>query len=499
MKALYLRVWLTVVAVLALFALGTGWLAQRHVEQERARLGEERQRMALQAGDRVRALGELIGQALPDADRPVSEQAQVLLQWAERLRMPAALDDAQGRRIAASPAFERRMAERPGQMPLALQLEDGRTLWLMRGGQRSAMPPHARRGEGDGWTPGAEPAARGGVVQGGPAAPLAPLAGSPLWMLEPWRSGGGLLALLALLFVAVAVGAYPVVRGLTRRLESLQRGVERFGAGALAHRVDEHGRDEVARLAASFNRAADRIEALVQSHSRLVANASHELRSPLARLKVALGLLQDCADDAPTRDRLRAEIARNLRELDELIEEILLSSRLQAQSDGPHPNEALVDLLAVVAEEAARAGVEMVHADPIAPVRGQDRLLRRAVRNLLDNALRYGRGPVEVEVRGLVPPDAAQKTLPTAEGAEVRVLDRGPGVPSELAERIFEPFYRLPGHAEAEGGVGLGLALVRQIAQHHGGRVSVQPRPGGGSCFSLQLPASGPPPAGGGE
>ena len=120
--------------------------------------------MALQAGDRVRALGELIGQALPDADRPVAEQAQVLLQWAERLRMPAALDDAQGRRIAASPAFERRMAERPGQMPVALQLEDGRTLWLMRGGHRAALPPHARRGEAEGWAAGAEPAARGGVA-----------------------------------------------------------------------------------------------------------------------------------------------------------------------------------------------------------------------------------------------------------------------------------------------------------------------------------------------
>jgi signal transduction histidine kinase len=109
-------------------------------------------------------------------------------------------------------------------------------------------------------------------------------------------------------------------------------------------------------------------------------------------------------------------------------------------------------------------------------VAGEERLLRRALRNLLENARRYGGGEITL-----------QATTVGAR-AELRVCDRGPGVPEALRERIFEPFFRLPGHAEREGGVGLGLALVKQIAQRHQGAVRCEPRDGGGSCFVLSLP-----------
>ena len=490
MKSLYLRVWFTVVVVLALFALGSGWLAQRHVNQERERIIQQGG-----GGDRVRAMGELIAQALPEATEDRAQQAAALRGWSERLRIPLALDDAKGQRIAASASFERRMAEGLGPPAFAVALDDGRTLWMMRG----PRPNGERRGAADGeFGPGrGEYGPRGaghppGIGPGAGAAPPFGL-GGPWAALDPLRSGSGLVAVLALLFLAVALGAYPVVRRLTRRLESLQRGVERFGGGSLGHRVDDAGTDEVAQLASAFNRAADRIESLVQSHSRLVANASHELRSPLARLKVALGLLQE-AQEAPMRERLRREIDHNLRELDALIEELLLSSRLQAQSQGQaqaHPSAPdsarhtqaatpTFDLLATVAEEAARSGAELLAADGVTPVCGEERLLRRAVRNLLDNAARYGQGQVGVELRHV-----QHEGQPWA---EVRVLDRGPGVPPHEAQRIFEPFYRLPGHAESEGGVGLGLSLVRQIAQHHAGQAEVQPREGGGSCFVIRLP-----------
>jgi signal transduction histidine kinase len=279
------------------------------------------------------------------------------------------------------------------------------------------------------------------------------------------------VALVVVLFIAVAAGAYPVVRRLTRRLETLKQGVEAFGHGALSHRVDASGSDEVAAVAATFNRAADRIEALVRSHQSLLANASHELRSPLARLKMAVALYTDADDDR--RDRLRREIDANVAELDVLVEEVLLASRLEAAQDIDGSDQ--VDLLGIAAEESARVGAE-VSGDSIV-VRGSERLLRRALRNLLENARRYGEHQVSTQVGR----DADGRVW-------VRVCDRGAGVPPSLRERIFEPFFRLPGHAEREGSVGLGLSLVRQIAQRHGGSVHFEERPGGGSCFVFALP-----------
>jgi signal transduction histidine kinase len=110
-------------------------------------------------------------------------------------------------------------------------------------------------------------------------------------------------------------------------------------------------------------------------------------------------------------------------------------------------------------------------------VLGDERLLRRALRNLLENARRYGAGEIEVFVER------------AGTGARLSVCDRGPGVPEAFRERIFEAFFRLPGHAEREGGVGLGLSLVRQIAERHGGSVRCEAREGGGSCFVVTLPA----------
>jgi signal transduction histidine kinase len=234
--------------------------------------------------------------------------------------------------------------------------------------------------------------------------------------------------------------------------------------------VAEDGRDEVAAVGASFNRAAGRIEALLRSHQSLLANASHELRSPLARLKMAMAMLEDATP--AQRAGLRREIETNVAELDALVEEVLLASRLDATTQVAL--EDRVDLLAVAAEEAARVGASAHGAD--LQVTGDERLLRRALRNLLENARRYGGDDVDVEV------------LRQGAQIEVRVCDRGPGVPEAYRLRIFEAFFRLPGHAEREGGVGLGLSLVRQIAERHRGSVRCEAREGGGSCFVLALP-----------
>lgn len=291
---------------------------------------------------------------------------------------------------------------------------------------------------------------------------------APSWWTPPYN----LLAMLILVATAVALGAYPIVRRLTKRLEALQQGVERWGEGDLARRLPEDGQDEVAFLAQRFNVAAARVQALLLSHKALLANASHELRSPLARIRMGLELMQGQPSPATLE-----EIARNIRELDQLIDEILLASRLDASPDDLGPLEP-VDLVGLAAEECARTGAEFETASgvPSVVVPGLTRLLRRLLRNLLENARRHGAGTVSLTLR-----------LKGAQ-AEIRVCDQGPGVPAALRERIFEPFFRLPGASEREGGVGLGLALVRSIAQRHGGSVHCEDRPGGGACFVLRLP-----------
>lgn len=286
---------------------------------------------------------------------------------------------------------------------------------------------------------------------------------------------------LGLVGLAVALATYPIIRKLTRRLELLRRGVEQWGAGDLTTRVAVQGSDEVAFLAQRFNRAAERVETLVHSHKSLLANASHELRSPLARIRMGLELMghPGSSTSANTPTDFKAEILRNLAELDQLIDEILLASRLDAQEVDLGTVES-IDLSGLAAEECARVDALLDTGDnsQTVEVQGIPKLLRRAVRNLLENARRYSSGEVEVLVRREGP------------RAVVRVSDHGPGVPPAQRGRIFEPFYRLPGASERDGGVGLGLALVRSIAERHSGTVVCEARPDGapGACFVLNLP-----------
>ncbi|VTU14052.1 sensor histidine kinase [Variovorax sp. RA8] len=292
--------------------------------------------------------------------------------------------------------------------------------------------------------------------------------------LAAWRTPFGLGWMIALVGVAVALGVYPIVRQITKRLETLQRGVQRWGEGDLSVRVSEEGQDEVADLSNRFNSAAARVEELVRSHKSLLANASHELRSPLARIRMGLELMSE--RPSPTA---RDEIARNIAELDQLIDEILLASRLDAKEADMGTVES-VDLTGLAAEECARVDAELDVAENASSealtVRGVPRLLRRAIRNLLENARRYGAGEISVEIGN------------RHGRAEIRVNDRGPGVPAALRDRIFEPFYRLPGASERNGGVGLGLALVKSITERHGGSVRCEDRPGGGASFVIALP-----------
>jgi signal transduction histidine kinase len=301
---------------------------------------------------------------------------------------------------------------------------------------------------------------------------FAPLPGGKvvLMRVRPPFDGarGNPLILLAFVTGVTALVAWPVVRHLTRRLERLRRGVEAWGEGDLALRVEVEGRDEIAAVATSFNRAAAHVEALVDSHRTLLANASHELRSPLARLRMVIDLYEG---DRTTAHR--DEILRNLAELDDLVGEVLLASRLNHTSR-PADLGQKVDILALAAEEAARAGIGVTGDS--GEVTGDARLLSRMVRNLIQNAQRHGEPPIEVTV-GV-----------SAAAVELRVRDYGQGVSEDEGDRVFEPFYRPQGHGESPGGWGLGLSLVRQIASHHGGTVRYEAPQGGGACFVVLLP-----------
>jgi len=292
------------------------------------------------------------------------------------------------------------------------------------------------------------------------------------WLLAqpPHEHPGAPLPLiisLALIGLVVALIAYPMARRITRRLEGLKQAVEKLGAGNFTTRVPVAGCDEVTSLAISFNQAAEHIDTLLQSHKKLLANASHELRSPLTRIRLAV----EMQTEHPTPE-LSVEIKRNISELDQLIEEILLASRLDSMRE-PVLSESF-NLSALVSEECehAQARCELV---PLV-LHGDARLIRRLLRNLLENAHRHGGGVINVNMSK------------TQTETVIQVCDNGSGIPEHERELIFEPFYRPAGSREKEGSYGLGLSLVRQIAEYHKGSVRCLPNPQGGTCFEVRFP-----------
>jgi two-component system OmpR family sensor kinase len=350
-RRLYLRIWLAVVAGVAVLTLLVGW-AWRVAADYNTPPPTPREILVRNAA------GELIGSAVAEP------------------------------------------GHRPGMgLEFSVTLADGQTLVMQ-------MPPRQRRMQG-----------------GGP-----PPAPAPYWTRPPY----GFLWMLALVSIAVALGVYPIVRRLTQRLETLQRGVQRWGDGDLSARVPVNGEDEVADLSARFNAAAERIEALMATQTQLLAsqksllaNASHELRSPLTRIRMGMELMG--SQPGPT---FREEISRNIAELDQLIDEILLASRLDAREADMGTVES-IDLLGLVVEESARAGAELELAEGVDSllVPGVAKLLRRLVRNLLENARRYGGAAGAHGITVMVGREGAQALL--------QVCDRGPGVPPEQRERIF--------------------------------------------------------------
>jgi two-component system, OmpR family, sensor kinase len=438
---LYVRIWLAVVLAVAVLTLLVGWAWRESAERKMAEMG---------AAPVVRevvvrnAAGETIGTASAAPRVP-----GMGLEFSVQLKQTLSLQLPRGRRLNPQTGeLEPLPMRQPGGMGRFDRMDRSDRLDRL---DRSFGP-------------------------GSPA--------NASWFTPPF----GFVWMLGLVGLAVALGTYPVIRRLAKRLNNLQSGVEQWGQGDLSTRVAVSGNDEVAFLAKRFNTAAEHIEALVGSHKSLLANASHELRSPLTRIKMGLELLHGSQSEAAIT-RLKDEISRNINELDQLIAEILLASRLDSAQADVGSFEA-VDLTGLAAEECAKSGAELqVLSENAIVVSGVPKLLRRLMRNLLENANRYAIKDDKAGVEQTVLLTLAIEGHGDKKTAVLRVTDHGPGVPAALRERIFEPFYRAPGASERDGGVGLGLALVKSIAQRHGGNVRCEAAASGqGACFVVTLP-----------
>jgi len=303
-------------------------------------------------------------------------------------------------------------------------------------------------------------------------------------------SGGrlGWAASLVPLFALSMSGliCFLLTRHITSPLFELRRRAESIAAGNLTARVPGELRnrhDEIGQLGRDFDRMAERLEALVDGHKRLLGDVSHELRSPLSRLLVALGLARRAsAEEVP---ELLDRIALEARRLDSLIGQLLTLSRIESGSHAAAP--ASIDLTALVHEVVADADFEAraqsrrvaVTASDECTVSGLEELLRSAVENVVRNGVRFTREGTAVDV-----------SIRRERGrAVIRAQDRGPGVPEAMLSEIFLPFRRVQTtHATGGEGSGLGLAIAQRAVAANGGKISAMNAADGGLIVDIELP-----------
>jgi two-component system sensor histidine kinase CpxA len=300
----------------------------------------------------------------------------------------------------------------------------------------------------------------------------------------PWRW-------LVIAVVCTGLVCYLLSWYMTKPIVRLRAATRQLAAGDLTARsgapVNQRS-DEMAALMRDFDAMAERLEILVKAQSRLLNDISHELRSPLARLNVALGLARQRAnvESSEMLDRIELEAAR----LNEMIGRILTLARLEdGEQKVPQTPVSLDEIVLTVAEDAEfEAQARRCHVGTVIPegnwqVRGNASLLHSAVENVVRNAIRYTLEGTSVEIElGSVAGENGPEAL-------VAVSDSGPGVPEDALAKMFEPFYRLDdSRGRLTGGAGLGLAITERAVRFHGGRVVALNRPAGGLRVEIRLP-----------
>jgi two-component system osmolarity sensor histidine kinase EnvZ len=275
-----------------------------------------------------------------------------------------------------------------------------------------------------------------------------------------WLAWGAALLALALL------GAGLIASRITRPLAALTRAAARLGRGETPEPLPVAGPRELRTVSAAFNRMTRDLASLERERAMVLAGISHDIRTPLARLRLGL--------EIASGERAAAEaMALDIEEIDAVIGQFLAFARGESEQQ---PEDDLDALLGELSEQYVRRG-KRVSFQPggLAPLPFARQALRRAVANLVDNALRYAGEPVEIRTR------AARG------GAVIEVLDRGPGVPPGEAERLKQPFTRLDPSRSGAGGAGLGLAIVERVARAHRGTLELLPREGGGLAARITL------------
>ncbi|MGI9259902.1 MAG: ATP-binding protein [Gammaproteobacteria bacterium] len=296
---------------------------------------------------------------------------------------------------------------------------------------------------------------------------------------------GTRVAVAGIAILVAALTSLLLARYISSPIARVQRASRALAAGVLETRVGEpstNRSDEVGNLARDFDTMAERIQALITDKETLLRDVSHELRSPLARMRMALALAQRRSSDEAQADLDRIE--KEAERLDDLIGQIMTLARLRTQEE---PVREYLDLEQLVSEVIDDARFEhpdaeiQFHTDGAVQILGDARGLKSAVENVVRNALTYAGtdGPIEVQLSR------------TARGCSVRISDSGPGVSEDDLQRIFEPLFRADESRDHKtAGQGIGLAITARVMELHGGTVGAKNRAGGGLEITLELPTS---------